>query len=496
MRHEPAWPLAGDAAGALAPAPRAVARPICVDLDRTLVKTDLTAEAALLVAKRRPWLLLVLAWGLLRGWAYFKRRLARLALPDAALLPYRTEVVDFLRRQQAAGRRLILVSAADERMAQAVARQLGLFDRVLASDGRIHCTGAARLHAIREYLGQRAFDYVGDPSTEAATWRSAAETHPAEAGRFVERVSASAAAQPLAPPRRASVLRASAKALRPHQWVKNLLVLLPLFLAHQVDQLAKAGTALVAMAAFCCCASAIYVLNDLLDLENDRRHPTKRRRPFAAGDLSPRAGMLLAPALGFAGLAAAARLVSWQFCGFLAIYVCLSTAYSLVLKKQLALDVLLLAGLYTFRMAAGAVAVGVELSQWLLAFSMFFFFSLAIGKRYVELSRRGGESNENLPGRGYRLDDLSLLESLGPTSGYLAVLVLCLYLESEPVQALYAQPRLLWLACPLLLYWLTRFWILAKRREIADDPVVFALKDKASLASIALTALTVLAARI
>jgi 4-hydroxybenzoate polyprenyltransferase len=278
--------------------------------------------------------------------------------------------------------------------------------------------------------------------------------------------------------------------------VKNLLVLLPLFLAHQVDQLAKAGTALAAMAAFCCCASAVYVLNDLLDLENDRRHATKRRRPFAAGELSPGAGAILSPALCGLGLAAAARFVSWEFCGLLAVYLCLTTAYSLVLKKKLALDVLLLAGLYTFRMLAGAVAVEVELSQWLLAFSMFFFFSLALGKRYVELSRRRTDANENLPGRGYRSEDVSLLESLGPTSGYLAVLVLCLYLESEPVQALYASPRLLWLACPLLLYWLTRFWILAKRREIADDPVVFALKDKASLASIALTALVVLAARL
>ncbi|HVW39128.1 MAG TPA: UbiA family prenyltransferase, partial [Pirellulales bacterium] len=367
------------------------------------------------------------------------------------------------RREHAAGRSLILVSSADERMARSVADHLGIFDRVLASNGRIHCTGAARRHMIHEYLGKRDFDYLRSTPT---------------------------------PRRETSVLRAMAKALRPHQWVKNLLVLLPLFLAHQVDQLAKAGTALVAMAAFCCCASAIYVLNDLLDLENDRRHPTKRRRPFAAGELSPRAGALLSPALCSLGLAAAARFVSWEFCGLLAVYVCLTTAYSVFLKQKLALDVLLLAGLYTYRMLAGAAAVDVELSQWLLAFAMFFFFSLALGKRYVELSRRKGDANETLPGRGYRSEDLSLLESLGPTSGYLAVLVLCLYLESKPVQELYANPGLLWLACPVLLYWLTRFWLLAKRREIADDPVVFALKDKASLASIVLTALVVLAARI
>jgi 4-hydroxybenzoate polyprenyltransferase len=458
MRYESPWPIA-----AAAPPQLSAVQPLCVDLEGALVKTDLTAEALLLLAKQRPWMLPLFLWRAVWGRASFKRRLFQHAMPAAELLPYRTETLDYLRREHAAGRSLILISSADERMARSVADHLGIFDHVLASNGRVHCEGAARRHAIREYLGKRDFDYLA--------------TAPA-------------------PRQGTSVLRATAKALRPHQWVKNLLVLLPLFLAHQVDQLAKAGTALVAMAAFCCCASAIYVLNDLLDLENDRRHSTKRRRPFAAGELSPRGGALLSPALCGLGLAAAARFVSWEFCGLLAVYVCLTTAYSVFLKQKLALDVLLLAGLYTYRMLAGAAAVDVELSQWLLAFSMFFFFSLALGKRYVELSRRKVDSNETLPGRGYRSEDLSLLESLGPTSGYLAVLVLCLYLESKPVQELYANPRLLWLACPVLLYWLTRFWILAKRREIADDPVVFALKDKASLASIALTALIVLAARI
>jgi 4-hydroxybenzoate polyprenyltransferase len=491
MRYE--WPLAAPAA----PPQLSTALPLCVDLEGTLVKTDLTAEAVLLLAKQSPWMLPQLLWRALRGWAHFKRRLFQVALPNAELLPYRAETLDFLRREHAAGRPLILISSADERMARAVADHLGIFDHVLASNGRIHCAGAARGRAIREYLGKRDFIDLGDSGPDAAIWNSADETPPAApAGRLLEQRRADEAPRAPGPRRETSVLRATAKALRPHQWVKNLLVLLPLFLAHQVDQLAKAGTALVAMAAFCCCASAIYVLNDLLDLESDRRHPTKRRRPFAAGELSPRAGLLLSPALCSLGLAAAARFVSGEFCGLLAVYVCLTTAYSVFLKKKLALDVLLLAGLYTYRMLAGASAVDVELSQWLLAFSMFFFFSLALGKRYVELSRRKGDANETLPGRGYRSEDLSLLESLGPTSGYLAVLVLCLYLESKPVQELYANPRLLWLACPVLLYWLTRFWLLAKRREIADDPVVFALKDKASLASIALTALVVLAARI
>jgi 4-hydroxybenzoate polyprenyltransferase len=498
MRYESPWPAASGTA-AVAPQPSsALARPICVDLDRALLKTNACCESVLLLARQAPWILLLLPWWLLRGRAYFKRRLARHVVPDPASLPYRAEVLDFLRQQRAAGESLVLVSAADERVARAVAAHLGLFDHVIASDGRMDCTGAVRLFAIRNYLGKRGFAYLGGSAADLIVCEAAAETYLAAVGGDVLRrvrtvcmpiVLGTAAGN-------AKRLAAALKTLRPHQWVKNLLVLVPLFLAHQVDQLAKAGTALAAMAAFCCCASAVYVFNDLLDVEVDRRHPTKHRRPFAAGDLSPAAGLLLAPLLGLAGFALAARFVSLDFCKLLAVYVGLTTAYSLGIKKQLVLDVLLLAGLYTFRMFAGAVAVEVELSQWLLAFSMFFFFSLAIGKRYIELNRRGGAASETLPGRGYRVEDASLLESLGPTSGYLAVLVLCLYIESEQVKTMYDDPWLLWLACPLLLYWITRFWLLAKRRQIADDPVVFALKDKASLCSIALTALVVLLARI
>ena len=498
MRYESPWPTASGTAAVAPQTFSALARPMCVDLDRALLKTGACWESVLLLARQAPWLLALLPWWLLRGRAYFKRRLARQVIPDAASLPYRAEVLDFLRQRRAAGESLVLVSAADERLAHAVAEHLGLFDHVIASDGRMDCAGAVRLFAIRNHLGRRDFAYLGSSAADLIICEAAAEAYLAAAGDGVLR-QARMVCDPVelaAATGKTKRLAAALKTLRPHQWVKNLLVLVPLFLAHQVDQWAKAGTALVAMAAFCCCASAIYVLNDLLDVEVDRRHPTKRRRPFAAGELSPVVGLLLAPLLGLAGFALAARFVSIDFCKLLAVYVALTTVYSLGVKKQLVLDVLLLAGLYTFRMFAGAAAVEVQLSQWLLAFSMFFFFSLALGKRYIELNRRGAPVGETLPGRGYRVEDASLLESLGPTSGYLAVLVLCLYIESEQVKAMYDDPWLLWLVCPLLLYWITRFWLLAKRRQIADDPVVFALKDKASLCSIALTAVVVLLAKI
>lgn len=287
---------------------------------------------------------------------------------------------------------------------------------------------------------------------------------------------------------------AAVAALRPHQWVKNLLVLLPLFLAHQVNPLARLGPVLAALAAFCCAASSVYLLNDVIDVEADRRHATKRRRPIAAGELSPTFGLALSAAAGIVGLLLGCICVSMPFAATLALYGALATAYSLFVKRQLLLDVILLAGLYTLRIAAGAVAARVPLSPWLAAFAMFFFFSLALGKRYIELRRTTGDAQPLLEGRGYRSDDAHLLESLGPASGYLAVLVFCLYIDSDAVAALYQRAWLLWAVCPVLLYWVTRFWLLARRDEVHDDPVVFALKDRASLASIALTAALLLAA--
>lgn len=288
--------------------------------------------------------------------------------------------------------------------------------------------------------------------------------------------------------------KAAFAALRPHQWVKNLLVLLPLFLAHQVNPWARLSLVLAALVAFCLVASSVYLLNDVIDIEADRRHATKRHRPIAAGELSSTFGLALSAAVGTVGLLLACTCVSMPFAGTLALYGVLATAYSLFVKRQLLLDVILLAGLYTLRIAAGAVAASVPLSPWLAAFAMFFFFSLALGKRYIELRRTTGGAQPLLAGRGYRSDDAQLLESLGPASGFLAVLVFCLYIDSDAVAALYQRAWLLWAVCPVLLYWVTRFWLLARRDEVHDDPVVFALKDRASLAAVALTAALVLAA--
>lgn len=273
-------------------------------------------------------------------------------------------------------------------------------------------------------------------------------------------------------------LRELARALRPQQWIKNVLLFVPLLLAHQEPSPARLAAVLAGFAAFCLAASAGYVANDLLDREADRRHPHKRARPFASGALSLRQGVALALVLAAAAALLAALAVGPAFTGMLALYLALTFAYSLYFKEKLFLDVLLLAGLYTHRVLAGAVAAAVPVSHWLLGFSLFFFLSLAFAKRYAEL-RRFAESApaESLPRRDYRAEDLGLIQNLGSASGYLSVLVLALYITGSDVVKLYATPQLLWWVCPVLLYWLTRIWFLAGRGELPDDPVLFAAGD-------------------
>jgi 4-hydroxybenzoate polyprenyltransferase/phosphoserine phosphatase len=467
---------------------------VCVDLDGTLIRTDTLWESLLLLARSRPWQLLWAVVWLFRGKAYFKHQLAARVRPDATLLPYRAEVLESLRELKASGVTLCLTTAADRRVATEVARHLGLFDEVIASDGSLNCSSSNKLAAIRERLGDSQFSYWGDSRADLPLWEAAYEAGVVapKSGLWRAVSKVSDRARIIAPA--SGLVRPLVGALRPHQWAKNLLLLLPVFLAHQWADVGKLALALLAVTAFSAAASGVYVINDLFDIQSDRQHPTKRRRPFAAGELSVPLG------LGLAGLALAGAVALTVCClpaaftGWLAVYLLTTTAYSLRLKKEIVIDVLVLASLYTLRIAAGAAAVSVPLSPWLLAFAMFFFLSLALGKRYIELRSRSGTTDDLLPGRGYRLDDAGLLEQIGPTSGYLAVLVFCLYIESHAVGRLYRHPELLWLACPLLLYWLTRFWLLARRRLIEYDPVAFALKDRTSLAVIAATAATVLLA--
>ena len=459
--------------------------PLCVDLDGTLIKTDMLWESLVRLLRRNPlWLVLVPFWWI-RGRAVLKQQIAARVNVDVAALPYNGLFLEFLRDAKRQGRRLILASASDHDLADAVAKHVGLFDEVLASDGRRNLRGDHKLETLIARFGDRGFDYAGNASVDLAVWKGSREAIVVNAGRSLTRQAARIAKVGNYFPPKASPLLALLKALRPHQWVKNLIVFVPVITSHQMSFWPMlAGAA--AFTALCLCASAGYVLNDLMDLDSDRHHPVNRRRPFASGNLPLSLGLLLVPLL-----LTASAFVAWQmtkpFVALLGFYFVVTTVYSSHLKRVPLLDAFVLAGLYTLRLIAGHVVTGIAYSAWLLVFSMFIFLSLALMKRFRELRTLRQQNEMDAKGRGYTVDDLELVATLGLVSGYLAVLVLALYVNSPQVLELYQHPLLLLLICPLLLYWISRVWLLAHRGQMHTDPVLFALKDWPSYVVGALT---------
>jgi 4-hydroxybenzoate polyprenyltransferase len=451
-----------------------------VDLDGTLVRTDTLWETCLLYVAHHPLgALRIPAW-LARGRAALKAELARHVALPADALPYRPEVLAFMREASADGTEVVLATAADARIAHAVASHVGGFSDVLASDGTANLKGRAKLEAIRAHAGGAPFTYIGNDAADFPILDAAAET--VIAADTPEQVRAMRSRYPrltvLGAPR--PRLDALAKLARPQQWIKNLLVFVPLLLAHQALRLDKLVPAFAAFVAFSLCASAVYVVNDLADVQADRRHPRKRHRPVAAGTVAIPHAVAMAVLLAGASLALSLAALPWTFVGVLALYFATSQAYSLVLKRIAVLDVLVLASLYALRLLAGAVATRGTISGWLLAFALFLFLSLAYVKRYTELLMARERGETSVSRRGYGAHDLELIRSVGPASGYLAVLVLALYTSSEDVRVLYSSPHLLWLLGPLLLFWISRTWLLAHRGQMHDDPIVYAVKDRPS----------------
>lgn len=469
-------------------------RVLCVDLDGTLLATDLLWESLLALLKRRPWSLVLLPGWLLKGKAYLKHQIAQRVELNPGSLPYRKDVLDFVKRENGSGREIVLATASDGKFARSVAGYLGLFSGVLASDGKINLAGRWKLKALETHIGNKGFDYIGNAKADLPLWRVASQVLLVNPSPRLLRQ-----AQRVGPVRwifghREGPRRSLTKALRVDQWVKNVLLFVPLLTSHRLIEGRLVLSSLLAFLAFSFCASGTYIVNDLLDLESDRHHPSKRLRPFAAGGLPISTGVLLALLFLGAGFAIAAVLLPAPFSAALGLYVVITSAYSFYLKRIVAVDVLVLAGLYTLRVLAGGEAVNIPISQWLLAFSLFLFLSLAFVKRYAELSNAHARREALAKGRGYLVQDKELVRSLGPTSGYLSVLVLALYISSREVTALYRHPQVLWLACPLLLYWITRVWLLAHRGEIDEDPVVFTLRDTVSYAVGGVIGLIILAA--
>jgi 4-hydroxybenzoate polyprenyltransferase len=447
----------------------------CVDLDGTLIAGDLFWEAAFRLVVARPWLLpLLFVWGA-QGLAHLKRQVAARSIVDAARLPYRDEIVAHLRAMREAGHELVLATGSDERSARAVFDHLGIFTRMHASDGIRNLTSAKKAMLLEHAYGRGGFHYFGNESKDLEVWKRSSGATIVSGPRSLR-----ARVEQYTPVMHVfgetSRLRAAWRALRPHQWAKNFLVFVPLITAHEILSVPLFGRALVAFVAFSACASAVYIVNDLVDLDADRQHPTKRRRPFAAGELSVPAGVVMAGTLLIVTAALAAATGTF-FAGVLATYFVLTSLYSFWLKREAVVDVILLASLYVLRVYAGGAATMIEISDWLLAFALFVFVSLAFVKRCTELQATGHSA-----GRAYVAGDVLWMTPAGVCSGFVAVLVLALYISSPEVTVLYGQPRLLWLLCPILMYWITRTWLRASRGAVDSDPVLEALRDPASYA--------------
>lgn len=446
--------------------------PLCVDLDGTLLRTDILHEQLLFAATH---------WGLLRrlpGWerqgtARLKHELATAVPLDVTTLPYDPAVVDYLRQQRAHGRRLVLATAADRRVANAVSKHLGLFDEVIASDGSENLRGHAKAARLCAIFGERRFCYVGSDDSDLAVWHKAAGAVFANARHAI--VNAVRGQTPVEA--RIGTVRSRIatfiRALRPHQWSKNLLVFVPLLAAGALTDGSGWLAALFMFAAFCCAASGIYLINDLTDLAADRQHPRKRRRPFASGDLPAIYGVVAAPILIVAGSLLALR------CGVdaaatIGLYALLSLLYSLKLKEKPLVDVFGLAALYSIRLFGGGIASDHPVSLWLMMFSSFLFLSLACIKRDAEMIAM---PKRRLRRRGYRPDDRRLLEMMGVGATFVSSMVLGLYVQTGSTDAQWSHPQWLWATIPLLLFWLCRLWLATTRGYMLDDPIVYASRD-------------------
>ncbi len=456
--------------------------PIFVDLDGTLLHSDMLWESFASALRIAPLRLVGALAALLlgKGRAFFKAAVAALGPVDPSTLPYRQELLDWLVQRRREGARIVLATAADRSFAQEIAGQLGIFDEVLASDGEHNLKGRNKLAAIRKSVADGAFDYCGNSSEDLPIFAAARQAIVVAAPSAV---AARAAAQGNADLRfsatRSGRIRMWLRALRPHQWAKNLLVLVPMVTSFNFTDPGVIGAALVAMVAMSLAASSGYLVNDLLDMQLDRLHPRKRERPFAAGELGVAQGFAAAALLCAVALLMAAA-VSLALAGWVLFYLFATVTYSLFIKRVAVFDVVTLAGLYTLRIAAGGSAIGVEVSFWLFAFSAFVFFSLALVKRCGELvqARERGELVGS--GRGYHESDLATLRALGIGASCASVLVLALYVQLPEVSERYATPEFLWGALVAMLIWLSRLWIDTGRGLMHDDPLVHALRDVTS----------------
>ncbi|MFL9932606.1 UbiA family prenyltransferase [Paraburkholderia sp. RL18-103-BIB-C] len=466
--------------------------PLCVDLDGTLTDSDLLIESFLALIKKNPlYLFHCIAW-LLRGKGYLKAQIAARVAIDVSLLPYNARLVDFLKQERSSGRDLYLCTASDQRFAEQIASHFGFFKGVMASNETRNLSSINKAGALTAEFGAQGFDYCGNARADVPVWKQARKAI-VVGGKSIQASAQRVNQATVIFDNKRSFIRLAIKEMRVYQWVKNLLIFVPLLASHRftnVDALIADG---IAFLSFCFCASFVYLLNDMLDLDADRRHSRKRQRPFASGEFPLAAGICLMFVL-LAASASLAIMLPTAFQLALAGYVAMTLAYSFGLKRVMLVDVFVLAALYTARIVAGGAAVNVVLSDWLIMFSVMIFLSLAMVKRYTELDKLQREGKVCAAGRGYITEDMSIVRSFGTAAGYVAVLILALYMNSAAVNVLYSHPHRLWILFFLLLFWISRVWMIAFRGQMHDDPIVFSIKNRASLSIIVLCVLTVIIA--
>jgi len=453
---------------------------LCVDLDGTLLATDTFLESTILLLKKNPFFIVLLPLWAWRGIAYMKQQVTKRIRLDASALPYRQDILSYIKQEFHAGRTLVLATGADQQVAKAVGTHLNIFSAIIASDGVTNIVGSHKRRILEARFGFRGFDYIGNDSADLEVWKSAHGALVASSSTTLLQQTAKFTPVLHLFPQTLPSLKIVIKALRIHQWVKNIIIFLPLAAAQMILEPAMFVPACLAFLCFSVCASGLYLFNDLLDLSADRRHPKKKERPFASGTLPIHVGLLGHPLLIIGSFFLAWATLPSSFLSILLLYAFTTITYSIYLKKLMMVDVLTLAGLYTLRVLAGGVAVGITVSSWLLAFSLFFFLSLAFAKRHGELQIRKVSTYQGIERRAYIGGDKEILGTMGTISGFMSVLVLALYISGQEVSSSYQNPELLWLTCPLLLYWVSRTWLLAHRGHLDEDPLVIAFRDPRS----------------
>lgn len=453
--------------------------PLVVDLDGTLIRTDLLFESCFLFLRQEPHKFFMLFIWLLRGKSVLKEELASRVSIDVSQLPYEQSVVDFIHTERERGRPVVLATASHRTFAQQITGYLGCFESLHATEQKNNLSAGRKRDRLIERYGEHGFDYIGNSSDDLKVWSASRTAYIVNASRTIEQQARVVCDKTYVLHRISPTLGDFLKMIRLHQWVKNILLFVPLLTAHLYSDPELLVTLIGGFLLFGLCASSVYILNDLFDMTDDRCHSVKRKRPIASGIVSIQTAiavftLLIITAFGFALLWMPALFVVGM-----SGYFVLTLFYSTLLKRYMVLDVITLAALYTLRIIVGAIAIDVSLSFWLLAFSMFIFLSLAMVKRYAELHEKFIASSE-VRGRDYRISDMQMVASLGSASGYIAVLVLALYINDPVTIDLYHRTESIWLACPLLLVWISRIWMLVHRGEMNEDPVVFAIHDRFS----------------